>query len=425
MFQLFRTKTKSETAQYRSIENPSVSLSDPTAWFEMFSGTSKDGIPTVNHKAALSVPAVTAAVKRRATTIASLQCGVYRRTEFGFERDESHPLDFLVTVCPHPLYNAFSLFQTIVTHLDIFGNAFIEIERNRGGDAKRLTIHKPENFIEIRKEVLSGDFFYLFRETDFGQTKERAVSSEDVIHLKGLTLDGITGIDPVALHNSSLSAGISNNEYQARFFGSGAHIQYVLEAPMQFSPTMKTTFREEWKRIFSGIKRAFRDIPIIDSGAKLHPMKMTPAEASMVESKKSTVEEAGRIFDVPGHMIGAGERFTFSSVEVMVNDFVMYSLRNTVKQLENEFNLKAFRPSEVRSRDLSIRFNLDSLLRGDTSTRTKKIETEVKWGIITKNEAREMSGYNKIEDGDKFLTPLNMTTVAEGEEPVNVDANEN
>ncbi len=416
MFSFFTAKKTVERVQKRNLENPSTSLSNPDDWFWEAMGARKDGIPVVSHKNALSVPAMWAAVKRRATTIASLQCGVYRKTGLGSERDESHPLDFLVSLCPHPLYNAFALFQTMVTHLDIYGNAYIEVERGRSGDAVRLSILKPCDFVEIRKEVMSGDYFYIFNQSDFGKTGIRSVAGGDVIHVKGLTLDGLMGLDPVLLHNASLSAGISNNEYQAKFFGNGAHIQYVLEAPQTFSPTAKNTWRDEWKRIFSGIRKAFTDIPIIDSGAKLHPMKLTPLEAAMVESKKATVEEAGRIFDVPSHMLGAGERFTFSSVEVMVNDFVMYSLRNTVKQLENEFNLKAFRESEVRDRNLSIRFNLDSLLRGDTATRTKKIETEVKWGIITKNEAREMCGYNKVEDGGVFLTPLNMTTLAEGEE---------
>jgi HK97 family phage portal protein len=114
--------------------------------------------------------------------------------------------------------------------------------------------------------------------------------------------------------------------------------------------------------------------------------------------------------------LGAGENFTFSSVEVMVNDFVMYSIRNTIKQLESEFNLKCFTPSEVRNETYFTRFNIDSLLRGDTATRSQKMETEVKWGVITKNEAREMMGYNKLEDGDTFLTPLNMTTLAESEQ---------
>ncbi|RMG81353.1 MAG: phage portal protein [Chloroflexi bacterium] len=201
---------------------------------------------------------------------------------------------------------------------------------------------------------------------------------------------------------------MANDAYSASFYASGGHIQYALEAPQEFSPKAKAAWRKEWRRLFSGIKKAFKDIPIIDRGAKLHQLKLNARDAALVEGKKAFVQDAGRMFDVPGHMIGAGDNYTFASVEVMVTDFVMYSIRNTVKQIEAELNRKLF--SEEERGRYFVKFNIDSLLRGDTETRTKKIETELKWGIITRNEARQLSGYNKIDGLDEFLVPLNMQT---------------
>ncbi len=391
------------TGSKRSLENPQTNLSDPDDWLLDFFGAGDGSLPAVNRKTILSNPAIIAAIRRRAQTIASLGVGVYEKVDDGWERKRDHPLDKALNISPHPLYSPFQLWQSAITNLDATGNAFVVLNRNGRGDVVGLELVSSDKFIDIRKELTSGDYFYFFR----GENNEvKSLPAEDVVHLKGLGYDAVTGLSPISLHHSAIAAGVANDNYSAAFFSSGGQLQYALEAPQEFSPKAKEAWRREWRRLFSGIKNAFKDIPIIDRGAKLHQLRLTAKDAAMVEAKKAFVQDAGRMFDVPAHMIGGGENQTFASVEVMVTDFVIYSIRNTAKQIESEMNRKAF--SERDAGRLFVRFNIDSLLRGDTEARTKKIESELKWGIITKNEARKMLGYNKVKGGDVYLTPLNM-----------------
>ena len=58
---------------------------------------------------------------------------------------------------------------------------------------------------------------------------------------------------------------------------------------------------------------------------------------------------------------------TFSNVEQQDLHFVKHTLRRWIEQAEQEMNLKLF----GRESDLSVRFNVDSLLRGDLKTRMK------------------------------------------------------
>lgn len=402
-----------------SPENPSTSLSNPESWFTEWA-TGSGGGATVNDRGAIGIPAMWAAIGRRARTIASLSFEVHRETELGNEVDKRHPLSFLINKQPHPLFNSFTFRQTLITHLDIYGNAYAEIIRDGSGRPKRFEIHLPGTVQDIQKvEEPNRDpkYFYIVNENQFNSVKTRAIAVGDMIHLKGLSLDGHFGLSPVTAHKDTLGSGKAATEYENRFFNNNAHIAYAIEMPMQVSPTGKDNIDSNWKRFWSGMKNAFSKPFILDNGAKLHRVSLNPQEAMLVESKKQTVVDVSRITDVPPHMLGAGDNYTFSSIEVMNNDFVMFSIRNTVKQLETEFNLKCFTPSEVRSGQYYVRLNIDSLLRGDTATRVKKMETEVKWGIITKNEAREMMGYNRDPEGDTYLTPLNMTTLAENEQP--------
>jgi HK97 family phage portal protein len=407
----------SKKPKQRSAENPNSSLSNPDNWFVDFI-TQGAGRNKVNDKQSLGIPALYAAISRRAKTIASLSWDVYQSTDLGAVKAPKHPLHYIISKQPHPLHNSFTFRQAIITHLDLYGNAYAEIIRDGAGRPSSFQIHHPKVVEDIQKVVSGSEtsYFYIVNEEEFGQIKRRAIPVADMIHVKGLSIDTYFGISPVAAHNEMLAAGVAATEYENNFFQNNAHIAYAIEMPMQVSLAARQNIENAWKRFWGGVKNAFTKPFILDAGSKLHKVSLSPQEAMLTDAKKNTVVDISRITDVPPHMLGAGENFTFSSVEVMVNDFVMYSIRNTIKQLESEFNLKCFTPSEVRNETYFTRFNIDSLLRGDTATRSKKMETEVKWGVITKNEAREMMGYNKLQDGDTFLTPLNMTTLAESEQ---------
>jgi hypothetical protein len=53
-------------------------------------------------------------------------------------------------------------------------------------------------------------------------------------------------------------------------------------------------------------------------------------------------------------------------------------------------------------------FDLDGILRGDTSTRTAYYTRARQWGWMSVNEIRRKEGMPFIDGGDTYLTPLNM-----------------
>ena len=62
-------------------------------------------------------------------------------------------------------------------------------------------------------------------------------------------------------------------------------------------------------------------------------------------------------------------------------------------------NLKLF----GRESDFSVRYNLDSLLRGDLMTRMSAGATSIQNGIRTPNEVRESEGLEPLESGDDLM----------------------
>jgi HK97 family phage portal protein len=197
-------------------------------------------------------------------------------------------------------------------------------------------------------------------------------------------------------------------KYAARTFKNGAHITGFLTTDQKLSEEAAIRMAKSWKERFSGVDNAGKT-PVLEEGLKFQPLSMTPEDAMFIESARLGVEEVARIFGVPLHMLGNLERATFSNIEHQSREFVMYSLRPWVKRWEEEINRKLFTESEKR-RGFYYRFNLDSLLRGDSEARSKLIDTYMKWGILNRDEVRKLEGFNNSDDGtgSTHYVPVNM-----------------
>ncbi|MBR1895497.1 MAG: phage portal protein, partial [Pyramidobacter sp.] len=58
--------------------------------------------------------------------------------------------------------------------------------------------------------------------------------------------------------------------------------------------------------------------------------------------------------------------------------------------------------------DLTVKFNLEGLLRGDIKSRYEAYQIGINNGFLSPNEARAKEDLNPREGGDEFMTPLNM-----------------
>ena len=76
-----------------------------------------------------------------------------------------------------------------------------------------------------------------------------------------------------------------------------------------------------------------------------------------------------------------------------------HTLRRWIEQSEQEMNLKLFR----RDSDFEVRFNVDSLLRGDLKTRMEAHATAIQNGINTPNEVREKEGMEPLPAGNDLM----------------------
>ena len=363
-----------------------------------FFGQSASGA-NVTEWTAMSMTAVYGCVRVLAESIASLPLHVYKRGENGNrEKAENLPLYMLLHNAPNDEMSSFTLRETLMSHLLLYGNAYCQILRNGRGEVIALYPLLPNRMTVERDE--NGQLFYRYQryreEPPTMEGNQVILSPEDVLHIPGMSFDGLVGLSPIAACRNAVGAGLSADEYSSRYYANGAAPMGVLEHPGVIKDPEK--LRESWNAAYGGTKNAGR-VAILEEGLKFTPISISPADSQLLETRKFTVEEICRIFRVPPHLVQDLTKTSYNSAEQMSQEFVYYTLLPWCVRIEQAM-MRSLLSAEER-KHIEIRFNLDGLLRGSYESRMRGYQTAVNTGIFSVNDCRKLENMDLLlpEDG--------------------------
>jgi HK97 family phage portal protein len=353
--------------------------------------------------------AVYACVRVISEAIASLPLRLYR-FENGLVSEPDNALYDILHTSPNSEMTSFVFRETLMSHILLYGNGYAQILRD-GLD--RITALYPllPNKMDVCRNPDNGQIFYTYwRDRDETRPQEKsggvALRKEEVLHIPGLSFDGLVGYSPIALAKNAIGMAIATEDYGASFFANGANPGGVLEHPSTLRDA--TALRETWEALYKGAKNSHR-IAVLEEGLTFHAIGIPPEQAQFLETRKFQLNEIARVFRVPPHMIGDLEKSTFSNIEQQSMEFVKYTLDPWVVRLEQSMNQTLLSPSERKK--YVIKFNLDGLLRGDYATRMNGYAIGRQNGWLSANDIRKLEDLNPIsveDGGDRYLVNGNM-----------------
>jgi len=132
----------------------------------------------------------------------------------------------------------------------------------------------------------------------------------------------------------------------------------------------------------------------------------------MLEVRQYQVEQICRWFGVPSIMIGhhaSGGTTWGSGVEQIMLAFSKQGMRSLCKRVEAAIRRDLLTP-EDRKR-ITVKFNMDGLLRGDSASRAAFLSTMVNVGIMTRNEARGHENLPAKAGGDDLTVQSAMLPI--------------
>jgi len=372
-------------------------------WFlQVFGGKPTGAGMNIGHDNALRIIAVYACVRVLSQGVASLPLILYKRTKDGKERATRHPLYGLMHDSPNDRQTAFEFVEHGQSCLAMRGNAYSYIERDFRGQVVGVWPLNPEQ-VQLA-EASNGDLFYESTELN------RTLPAREVLHLRGMSLDGKLGLSPIALAREGLGLAMAAELHGATLFGNGATPTGAVKMPKPLTEEQANDFRKSWRKVHGGADNANK-IAILHSGMEYQQVGLSPEDAQFLETRKFQIAEIARLFGVPAHMINDLERATFSNVEHMSLAFVVHTLRPWLVRWEQRLNQSLLTPSERKK--YFFEFKVDGLLRGDTNSRYSAYHTGRQGGWLSVNDIRAMENLNPVEGGDEYLSPLNMKDAKE------------
>jgi HK97 family phage portal protein len=351
----------------------------------------------VSSDTALRLSVVFACVRVRAETLGMLPWITYRRIKDGKERAE-HELSGLLATQPNEWQTAMQWRMMMEAHHSLRGNAYSRIVYNGAG---RVDYLQPVHPDAVRLEITpSGTVLYRVTQKDGSML---TLVWGEVFHVAGLSLDGLTGLNPIEMERESIGMGIAARDYGARFFLNDARPPGYISVEATFKDKeAKTKFRESIQEAQTGVNR--HKLMVLEAGMKYNELGIKQTDAQYLETLKHTDLDIARIFRMQPHKIGILDRATWANIEHQNIEFVTDCMMPIARAWEQAAQRDLFLGDE----EYFSEFLLDMLLRGDTAARYEAYGKAIKDGWLTRNEVRSAENRNPLTGLDQPLQPLNM-----------------
>lgn len=394
-------------------------LMTPDNWMWEAFGASRTGSGVdVSPESAMRLGAVWAAVRLLSETISTLPLHVYQRGDAGLgQRADTNRVSLLLAN-PTPMVSGMQFREVLQAHLLLWGNAYAAILRNGAGEPVELVPVLPQ-FVRVS---LTASRRLVYDVVLPGSNLPIRLDQADMLHIAGLSFDGIKGLSVVRYAAQAIGLGIAAEAYGATFFGNASQPAGYISVPEKLTKEQAQVLREQWQSIYGGVANSHKTA-VIPGGGTFNKITIPNNEAQFLESRKFQITDIARWFRVPPHMIGDLERATFSNIEHQSLEFVQHSLRPWLVRWEQEINRKLFPPVPVALGEgdeiltgpspFYAEFNVDGLLRGDLNTRSDYYVKARQWGWLSVNDIRRKENMTPVDGGDVYLTPLNMQSLAD------------
>lgn len=426
-----------------SLENPQTPLSYPAEWLlDIFNGGRTDSGIRVSEMTALQVTTVLVCVQIKAGAIGALDLRIFEKQLVGDGRMKrrvayEHDLWDLLTEEPNPEMTSFTLRVTAQAHRMLWGNCFIEVQRDGGNRPVALWPRNPartkprradHNFMIGDELIHTGELFYATTEgtetvspdpenpQGTGWQAERPIAAADMLHIPGLSLDGRVGQEPVQLARNAIGLALAAEKFGGKFFGNGAVGMGVFKYPSILAPEDLERTRRSLQEAWGG-ENNLRPM-LLEAGIDFTSTSVKPNESQFLETREHQCVEICRLFNVPPHMAGiVSKGNSKGNTEQIGQEFLTFSLSPDLKAFEQEFGRKLLPRATVgrsAGRKFGVMFDTWPLVVPSANDLRQFIAAMIQFGVFEPNDARERLRMNPLEgpESDATYLPTNMAPAA-------------
>lgn len=299
-----------------------------------------------------------------------------------------------------------SQFRKMLTaHAVLHGNGYALKITSRGKLLALWPLKNPQR-MEPKQDPNTMALVYDWTRDDGSKVR---LQQDDVLHLCGLTLDGIKGIGVVSHARQALGLSLAAEEATARTFKQGVIAGLVFTKQGLLSDTAFERLKDQIEKNNAGVENA-RKALILEEDLKVDGSLMSAEDLQFLQSRELTRSDIGMFFGVPPHMYGDSSKATSwgSGIEAQSIGFVTYTANDWFVMWEESLARDCLTEAEVDG-GYYVRIQRQALLRGDTKTRWDAYTRGLQWGVYSPDEVRGYEDENPRSDGEggQYYDPPN------------------
>lgn len=350
----------------------------------------------VNDKTVLAIPTALRAITLLSNAVAGLPLDFINRTDESRTPVTNHPVVAAFTRKPNQFQSAYEFRRLLQTHLSFRGNAYARIIQplRSDGDIELLPINP-----DAIKPVMTSDGLRVEYEFRNKRGQVTRFKQDEIFHLRGLSLDGFTGVSPLTLARQALALSMQGQNAASKTFTKGTLSGFALKHPGKLTEKAKNNISESYEKLYGGADNAGRP-PVLEEGMEPVNLGFSAADTQFLESRRFSVADVARIWGMPPHMVGDTERSTSwgTGIEQQTIGFVTYTLDEWINIWETSIE----RQFLADDPDIQARKHTSALLRGDNKTRWNIYFGAVKHRILTPNQCLALEDMPPYDGGDEF-----------------------
>lgn len=399
----------------------SITLTDLTSP-EALEFFRRGGLATSSGATVTVESAMRVAVAWRCTHILAGACGnlpidVYQARGGQRAVAQAHPLR-QVLQRPNGWQTSAEFRKMMTAHAVLRGDAFA-LKLYTGSRLIGLWPLSNPDRVDVRQDPASMELRYTWTRPDGSKV---AIPARDILHLRGLTLDGVRGIGVIKHARQALGLSLRAEEAAARTFSQGVIAGLVFSKPGTLSQEAFDRLRDELSQ-HEGAEGA-RKALILEDDLKVDSSLMTAEDLQFLQTRQFTRSDVGMFFGIPPHMYGDTEKSTSwgAGIEAQRDGFVTFVAEDWFVMWEQALERDCLTPADIAAGHY-VRISRQALLRGDIKTRADLYTKALQWGWMSPDEVRALEDMNPRPDGEggQFYDPPNTAGGGSGPDPTTQD----
>ena len=317
---------------------------------------------------------------------------------------DQHPLLDLITR-PHgvdSVTGTASLVESLVSYYVLSGNSYLTALRptSRKGPPQELWVQQPGR---MRVIPAADGTVQAYRYTVGG--KHSDFDPGDVLHWKSFSpTDDWYGLSPVGVAGRIVDQMNSANDWNTALLQNMAKPGGFLVAQGNLPDNVYERLQLELKAKYGAAKNAGKP-QLLEGGLDWKQVGLAPSDMDWLEGKKTNVREIAVILGVPGELLGDSTNKTYSNYQEARRSFyteTVLPLMDVLRDLLNAWLVPMYGETGLR-----LDYDRDDIeaLQEDRDSMHARARENYAGGLITLNEARDLIGYDALDDGDVILAP--------------------